>query len=454
MLKQIRLLAGISIFWLALSLLFDGINTLVLPIRLSGSANQNNQATLLGLITFTGLLAGAFVQPVVGVLSDRLQPVLGRNRFIGFGLVLSLASLFFFATFQSIPGILISYLAIQVSASIAQAGQQALIPDLVEENRRGLASGLKGFMDLTGAMLGFAILGQFLGSGQLFQAVGVIAAALIVTYIVALLLTPEDKPIKNAVNRNSAIPLSKMFRLDLSRQTDFLRLIVSRFLFLLGVYGIGRFLLLFVAQRLGLSAEQAAEQAGTLLAGLALVTILASPLAGWLADRLGRLPLMIAGATLSAAGALLLIWAGSAIQILLFGAILSLGSAAFSGGSWALIADMVPRKESARFFGLANFSVAGSAAMAGLFGPVIDWTENLFPQYGFPMLFLLAAMAFLGSVLPLKNMLKKGMSDVGRKDQNRRKERTNAARLAVVPVPADPAAIEEDQDPQGRSPQL
>jgi MFS family permease len=451
MLKRIRLLTGISVFWLALSLLFDGLNSLVLPLRLSNIARQNDQATILGLVTFVGLMAGALIQPVAGVFSDRLQPVLGRNKFIGFGLILSLLSLFLFSIFQSIAGVLVSYLAVQVSISIAQAGQQALIPDLVEDKQRGLASGLKGFMDLTGAMLGFLILGQFLGSGQLALAIGMMAVALVVTYIIAVLLTPEDRPIQSAAVRTTALTWREVFRIDRTHHTDFFHLLVSRFLFLLGVYGIGRFLLLFVAERLGLSPEQAAEQAGYLLASLALVTILASPLAGWLADRFGRLPLMVAGAVLSATSALLLIGAGSANQILLFGAVLSLGSAAFSGGSWALIADLVPKNESARFFGLANFSVAGSAAVAGLFGPVIDWTERMFPEYGFTMLFILAALALLGSALPLKDMLQKGISDVGRKDQNRRKERADAARLAVVPVPADPTSVEKDQDPPGRT---
>ena len=120
--RQTRLLLGISVFWLALSVLFDGVNTLVLPIQVSGSAGHN-QATVLGLLTFVGLLAGALVQPVAGAFSDRLQPLLGRKGFIGIGLVLSLAALLLFAVWQSMIGVLFSYLAIQVSASIAQAGQ-------------------------------------------------------------------------------------------------------------------------------------------------------------------------------------------------------------------------------------------------------------------------------------------------------------------------------------------
>ncbi|HLO28617.1 MAG TPA: MFS transporter [Anaerolineales bacterium] len=442
--RQIRLLFGISVFWLALSVLFDGVNTLVLPLQLSTISNQNSQATILGLLTFVGLLAGALLQPIAGAFSDRLQPLLGRKGFIGMGLLLSLASLFLFATFQSIAGVMASYLAIQVSASIAQAGQQGLIPDLVEESRRGLASGMKGFMDLAGAMLGFVILGQLLGSGRSILAIEVIDAILIVTYALAWLLTPEDRPVEGAVVRANTIPVKEIFRLDLTQHTAFIRLVAARFLFLLGIYGTGRFLLLFVANRLGLPEDQAAEQAGNLLAGLALITIVTSPLAGWLADRIGRVPLMISGAIFSGISALLLIWARTTGQILLFGGLMSLGSAAFAGGSWALIADLVPQKEAARFFGLANFSTAGAAASAGLFGPIIDGAERIAPGMGFSTLFLAAAAAFLASILPLRDSV---LKEVGERDGNKRKGRTNGSGLALVPLPTDPAVLEEDQNP-------
>ena len=444
--RQLRLLFGISVFWLALSVLFDGINTLVLPLQLGGLVEQSYQATILGLLTFVGLLAGALIQPIAGAFSDRLQPILGRKGFIGIGLVLSLASLFLLARFQSIAGVMIGYLAIQLSASIAQAGQQGLIPDLVSENRRGLAAGLKGFMDLTGAMLGFIILGQLLGSGHSLPAIGAIAAILVMTYILAALLTPEDQPSKKNGVKTSPPALRKIFRLDLARQPAFVRLILARFLFLLGIYGTGRFLLFFVADRLGLAEAEAAKQAGNLLAGLALITILASPLTGWLADRIGRIPLMMAGAILSAISALSLVWADSAGQILLFGGLMSLGSAAFAGGSWALLADLVPRDQSARFFGLANFSTAGAAAAAGLFGPVIDGVERLYPGMGFSVLFILASAAFLASALPLRGPLWK---KEGETYENKGKVRPNDSGLAVVHLSADPALLEEDQDPQG-----
>jgi MFS family permease len=442
--RQTRLLFGISVFWLALSVLFDGVNTLVLPIQLGALASQENQATLLGLFTFVGLLAGALVQPIAGTLSDRYQPILGRKGFIGIGLVLSLISLLIFAMFQSLAGIMLGYFAVQVSASIAQAGQQGLIPDLVGENRRGLASGTKGFMDLTGAMLGFVLLGQILGSGGALPAIGTIAAILVTAYILAVLLTPEDRSAKGATVKTRSVSLSQIFRVDLIEQNAFVRVIIARFLFLLGIYGTGRFLLFFVADRLELTESQAAEQAGILLAGLALITILASPLTGWLADRLGRIPLMIGGAICSAVSALLLVWADSTGQILLFGGLMSLGSAAFAGGSWALLADLVPKEEPARYFGLANFSTAGAAAVAGLFGPVIDGVERVSPGMGFSVLFILASIAFLTSAIPLKGSLWKKDGEI---NENKREVRPHAPGLAVVSLPADPANVEKDQDP-------
>lgn len=448
MFRQFRLLLGISIFWLALSVLLDGVNTLVLPLKISKLTNQDTQATILGLLTTMGLLGGALLQPLAGALSDRWKPALGRKGFIGIGLILCLFSLLFLAAFRNLIGVVIGYLLIQISASFAQAGQQALIPDLVDENHRGMASGLKGFMDLSGAMLGFIILGQLLGADETSLALGVIAVVLVMTYLLAALLTSEDRPQKAAMIQERVL-LADLFRLNLSQQSAFKRLLFCRFLFLFGIYAIGRFLLYFVSERLGLNANQATEQAGMILAGLAFVTILASPLTGWLADRIGRLPLMVVGAVCGAVSALLLILANSTGQILLFGSLMSIGSAAFAGGSWALLADLIPKDESARYFGLANFSTAGSTAAAGLLGPVIDWVNIQSPGQGYTFLFIVSALAFAASLLPILHKWKMN----GVQDGDEGKTRTHGSGLAILPVQADPTVFEKNHQnsPPGTS---
>ena len=442
--RHFRLLFGISVFWLALSVLTDGINTLVLPLQISVLTDQHYQATILGFLTFIGLLAGALIQPIAGAFSDKLYPRWGRKGFIAFGLFASLISLFLFAVLPSLLGVIVGYLAIQISASIAQAGQQGLIPDLVDEHQRGLASGFKGFIDLAGAMVGFVLLGQLLGSGKTRFALEIIAAILVVAYLVAVLLTPEDKAHKESAIKTTAVSLPEIFQLDLREHAAFVQLVIARFLFLLGIYITGRFLLLFVANRLGISENQAAEQAGTILAGLALITILASPFTGWLADRIGRIPLMMGGALFSAVSAMMLIWAHNTAQILIFGGLMSLGSAAFAGGSWALLADLVPKDSSARFFGFANFSTAGSAAAAGLLGPLVDAGNRISNGLGFSLLFAIASLAFLAGILPLRN---RALKVVGENYGNKRKVRANDSGLAVISLPTDLASPEEDSHP-------
>jgi MFS family permease len=113
---------------------------------------------------------------------------------------------------------------------------------------------------------------------------------------------------------------------------------------------------------------------------------------------------MLGGAALSALGVLLLILAESNLSILVFGGLMALGSAAFSGANWALIADLAPPAEAARFLGLANIGTAGAAAAAGLFGPLVDWVNGVAPGAGYPIILVLSALAFVASAFSLRSV--------------------------------------------------
>ncbi|MBA3531266.1 MAG: MFS transporter [Ardenticatenales bacterium] len=401
-LQSLRTLFGISVFWLALSMLFDGLNALVLPSQLLALGGEGAEATRLGLVSFVGLLAAMLVQPVAGALSDELRPRWGRRGLLALGVLLLLTSLLFYRMAQTLIAVFLGYLLVQVAASLAQAAQQGFLPDLISPEQRGVASGLKGFMDLAGAMLAFVVLGELLNRGGSSTALLVIGGVILLAFILTLLLVREPtEPIQPTLQHRA---LWEAFRLDLREHHAFVWLIVSRFCFLLGTYAVGRFLLLFVAERLRLDPTQAAEETGILLGLLTLVTALAHPLAGWSTDRLGRLPLMLAGAALSALGVLLLILAQSQGQILLFGSLMALGSAAFASANWAYTADLAPQAEAGRFFGLANIGTAGAAAAAGLFGLLVDGANTLLPGSGYTVLFLACALAFGVSALALRGV--------------------------------------------------
>jgi MFS family permease len=390
---QVRMLIGISVFWLSLSWLTDGLNTLILPTMVAERADPGTAATVLGLVTLVGLALALLIQPLAGQVSDQLHLRWGRRGMIVLGSAGALLALVLLGSAPGLVTLAAAYVGLQVCVSIAQAAQQGYIPDLVPGPRRGLASGWKGFMDLAGAMLGFVVIGQLAGSGDPQPALIAVGAALIFGLLLTVVLTREPTRPVPVVERLPG--LADAFRLDLRRHHDFVVLVISRFLFLLGTYAVGRFFLYFVADRLGIPRPEAADEAGGLLAGLALITALASPAAGWLADRRGRVPVMVAGSLLGAVGAGLLATAETQGSILLFGGLMALGSGAFATANWAQVADLAPPHEAGRFLGIANLGTGGALAAAGLLGPVLDQAGSA--STGYSLLFACAALCMLAS---------------------------------------------------------
>lgn len=399
-------LAGISIFWVGLSAVGDGLTTLVLPAQVDAAMGGPTRATALGVISLAGLLLAVLAQPVAGAMSDRLRPRWGRRGWIGLGVTAAVIALVGLALARSLIAIGLAYAAVLLAVSIAQAGQQGFIPDLVPTSRRGAAAGWKGLADVGGATLGFVAIGALLEGAGVPLTLVFLGGLLLLTYLLTLVLVRE--PRGGPVEPSQAIRTRAAFRVELPRDGAFVRLVASRFAFLLGIFGVGRYFLFFVEERLGMGAGEA----GAILGVLALITFAASPGAGWLADRLGRLPVMRAGAALGAVGVAALVPARSTAHLLAAGGLMALGSAAFGAANWAATTDVLPPGEAARLMGLANVGTGGAAAAAGLFGPVIDAGNRLGGGAGYPALFLLAVASLGASALVSSGMGERGVGGI------------------------------------------
>lgn len=354
---MLRSALGVSLGWIGISMLSDGVPALLLPHQLL--ATGRGDATALGLTTLLAIGLAAVLQPVAGAWSDRV----GRFSVMTTGTIAALIGLAMLLNPETaFAG---TVLAI-CGASVAQAGYQALLPDRLGPEWRGRGSGLKSAFDVAGALIGFVLLAGLLGAGRVDAAVVVVAVILVGGFALSRVLLPSS-PLRAATR-----PIGNPYHLDLGAHRPLLRLILARFLFLIGIYVVGRFLLLFAAERLGLGPNAAGEQAGAALAILALVTVLASVPSGWLADRLGRRPLMLAGALLAASGVALLPASTSIEAMLAFGGLMALGSAAFGSASWAMLADVTATPDAGRLLGIAHLGTAGAAAAAGAFGLIID----------------------------------------------------------------------------------
>ena len=376
-----RTLAGVSVGWLGISMIADGVPALLVPHQLAVSGRD---AAELGMVTLVAIGLAAVAQPFAGAWSDRV----GRGPTIGIGLFIAIVGL---ALILTPVALFAGTVCTLVGASIVQAGYQGFLPDRVPPALRGRAAGVKGMFDVGGAFLAFVLVAGLLSAGEVPLVAVVLAVGLGLPVVLALLLLAGQAPQARAARGESGQRVKAPAGLT--------QLILARFCVLLGIYVVGRFLLLYIAERQGLGADAAAGEAGTVLAALTLVTAAAALPAGWLADRAGRRRLMAAGALVAAAGIGLLPLAASTSHILASGGLMAVGAAAFGAGSWARLADLSAGADAGRLLGIANLGTAGAAAGAGLFGPLIE-SVNAATGVGYTVAFIVAAgLNVLGALL-------------------------------------------------------
>jgi len=391
-------LVTLNAYWLGLSYLWNSLHVLVLPAVLLQFIPDERKNTVLGLLTFSGLVLAMFVQPLAGAWSDRTRSRFGRRRpWIAGGTLGDLLFLALMAAAGGLPALAIAYIGLQLTSNLAHGPAQGLMHDRVPPERMGRASGIKNLFDMGGLVISSLLVGNLLTEDTLGLTLGTIAAILILSALVTLSVKEEPSPAPASI---SPTEHSEATRPGI----HFRHLIASRLLFLTGVYGIQTFAQYFIRDTL--PTTDPVKLTGDLLATIVLTLIGFSLLAGWLCDRFGRKPMHVAASLLLATGSLLMTTAQSAGAVLLFGSIVGAGIGLFLSANWALASDLAPLGEGGRYLGLTNIATAGAGALSRLAGPGIDalnaWQpgENL----GYTGLFITAAVLTLSSLFLLRGV--------------------------------------------------
>jgi MFS family permease len=130
--------------------------------------------------------------------------------------------------------------------------------------------------------------------------------------------------------------------------------------------------------------------------------------AGYLADRVGRKRLNVISAMIGAVGTALMLGIGSYTHLVVFGTVVGVAVGIFMSANWALAMDLIPAQEAALFLGLTNLATAGSGAVAGLLGPLIDAMNHATPGQGYSVLFAISALAWLlGGIILIRLPIKR-----------------------------------------------
>jgi len=409
----------ITMLVFATTALWQGMHSVILPIRVLDFVPEAEKNTYLGLLVSTGLILAMVVQPIIGAISDRCGSRWGRRRpFIFAGVMLLVLLLPVIGLAGSYAILFAAYCLLQISSNTAQSTHQGFIPDLVPDNKRGLASGVKGFLEILGGVALLYPISIFMdnyanagGSQWLWLSLGLLGIVLL-GFMLATVLTVREKPYILQPTGGKPLPTLGDILAFLKNapprligfirtQRGFVWFLASRLLFFLAMSTIQRFALYFLDDVIGVEDPAASVFNFSILAVIGMLLIVYPT--GRLSDRIGRKPIAISAGIVGAAGILIIIIYQSYTSVMVAAGFLGVATGAFSSTNWALATDLVAKGKEARYLGLANMATAGAGALAGFFGPLIDHYKAVSVVLGYRiMLIICLAFFVLGGLLILK----------------------------------------------------
>ncbi|MBN1643771.1 MAG: MFS transporter [Dehalococcoidales bacterium] len=411
----------IGVLGFALTALWSSLHSIILPLRLLDYVAESQKNTYLGLLTFAGLILAMITQPIAGSMSDRSSLSWGRRRpFVLLGALLAVVLLPGIGLADSYAVVFIVYCALQISCNIAQAPYQALIPDLIPPNRRGLASGVKSAVEILGGVALVRLTAYFMGhyfegggESWLWLALGVLVAVLLTAAAITV-LTVKEQPGNSASGLPFVNPY-KSFKIDVRENHNFIWFLVSRAL--IGVPGV--VLQIFASYYLMdvIGIDNPASAAGNLLVVIGVCLLLTVYPAGRLSDKVGRKPIVIASGLLGAVGIVCLFFSQTYLHVMLSGAVLGISNGAMLSSTWAMATDLAVKGEEARYLGLTNLAMCGGSAMARLVGPVIDFFNRFSAGLGYQVMLLICFISFVVGALLIIKIKPQGFSTL--KEQNK-----------------------------------
>ncbi len=415
----------ITILVFATTALWQGMHTIILPLRVLDFVPEAEKNTYLGLLISAGLILAMIAQPIVGAISDRSGFSWGRRRpFILVGVILLLLLLPGIGLAGSYAVLFAIYCLMQLSSNTVQGPHQGFIPDLVPEGKRGRASGVKGLLEILGGVALIYPIAIFMdnyaaGEGSQWLWLSLIApGVLLLVFMVATVLMVKERPGIGGLRLPTVT-----FRIDIKAHRNFLRFLISRRLifikfinanrnflwflasrlfFFLAMAIIQRFALYFLQDVIGVADPAEAVFRFLILAVVGMLAVVYP--AGRLSDRIGRKPIAVSSALLGALGIIVIILFQNESSILIAAGILGVATGAFSSTNWALATDLVTKGKEARYLGLANMATAGAGALAGLFGPLITHYEAIREDLGYQVMLISCLVFFIIGALILLRM--------------------------------------------------
>ena len=423
------------------------MDTIILPVMVGWLAPVEWKNSYLATLGFSGLVVAALMQPLVGHYSDQTRSSLGRRiPYMVWGCVFVCVGLVGLGVASNYLVLLVAWLFVQANVNIGYGPYQALIRDLVPLGRIGAASSIKILSDASGSLvlivISSVLIGRATGSAPgdwVWLSLGVLGVTLIVgtaitsltvrareiaaSFLGGLAQPLEPRPFRfmersydvpglmeTVQPRSSPMPqdgagLLGKIRLALGPLHPHLaRFVLSRLLIMTAITAFPTFALFFLEDKVGLA--NSTEALGRMIPAVGGALAIAVYPAGWLSDRVGRKPMIMAGALGASASAVWLLSAGSDTDVLARASVMGFFIGVLLSSNWALANELGTRGREGLHMGIVNLATTGGAAAAKMLGPGIDLLNNRVSEdWGYNALLITCASLFvLGALLlmPLK----------------------------------------------------
>src|SRR5213596_1217769 len=348
-----------------------------------------------GLLSQERSLAGAFVQPIVGAMSDRTRTRIGRRKpFFIAGVALTAASLLFLSGFPPLVPMLIVLSINAFFLNVAVDPYTALMADIVPPEQRGRVGTILAVFNMAG-QIGATLLAIFLWDRSPQLVFLYVAVILVISFTITTIgvKEPESPPRPTEPVR---FDLRGYLR-GLLAYRELSKYILAASLFWLGTGGVLPYLTRFGVHVLGLSEGEAFQLFLPALGG----TIVGAIPAGYLADRRGKKPVLAAGILGFGLVALVGSQVDSTPQALVVMAVVGLANGFWTALAIPLLIDLVPPERAAEMTGIGSavwsFAQPIGAVIAGL---LIDRFDTYRVSFIGAAVFVLLSFAMLLIVRP------------------------------------------------------
>jgi MFS family permease len=179
--------------------------------------------------------------------------------------------------------------------------------------------------------------------------------------------------------------------------------LISRLMIMTAITAFPTFGLFYVRDVLEL--EDPAQELGRMIIPVGLALAVSVYPAGWLSDKVGRKPVVLAGAVGAALSSAWLLSADSTTDLVTMATVLGAMIGILLSSNWALANDLAISGREGTHIGIVNLSTTGGSAAAKMLGPGIDLLNRMSEGLGYDALLICCSVLFLlGSLLllPLK----------------------------------------------------